>query len=185
MIPEITDIAWAAGFFDGEGSTTLYSKPRKSMDTVRIPVMSITQVNRTTLERFQRIVFELGRLYGPYYRKKGKPQHLWRTTKLADAQAVASLLWKFLTPEKQAQITRSFAAYKQSISSGRLCWAGLHQKPRRYGKCKECAAAAIRRWRQKPEVRERLKAYRRRYESENPHLVARWQEARRKRKAGQ
>jgi hypothetical protein len=57
MIPE-TEIAWAAGFFDGEGNTCVG----------RALMISIGQVNRSNLERFNEATGELGSISGPYDR---------------------------------------------------------------------------------------------------------------------
>lgn len=177
-------LAWAAGFFDGEGSTTLYAKSRKSMDAVRVPCLTITQCRRATLERFQSVVFEMGRIYGPYQKVRGRPQYLWRTTQFRHAQAVIALLWRFLTPEKQEQALGAFRSYRTSVSTGRLCRNSLHQKPRRYGRCVECRKAARQRWAQKPNVAARLLAYNRNYRAENPARVDAWNAAKRRRRAG-
>lgn len=182
MMLDRIELAWAAGFFDGEGSTTLYAKRRKSMEAVQQPTLTISQVNRENLLRFQRAVGGLGKLYGPYSTKIGRPQSCWRATRWLEAQAAIAMLWPFLGEEKREQALRCFKEYRRSISTGRMCRQGLHAKPRRYGKCKECVAESIRRWRQRPGVQERLRAYNQRYRDEHPESVTRWVEARREKR---
>lgn len=56
------EIAWAAGFFDGEGHTSC---------TASLAI-TVGQVNRNNLQRFMEAVNGAGKIYGPY-KKGGKP----------------------------------------------------------------------------------------------------------------
>lgn len=59
------NIAWAAGFFDGEGSTILgRQRPGKGKPFIRI---SISQKEREALDKF-RNAMRVGKVYGPYGR---------------------------------------------------------------------------------------------------------------------
>ena len=61
-------LAWAAGFFDGEGHTGFKSATRDMQ-------VGITQKTRDVLDRFQRAV-QLGNVNGPYPTKpRGRPQY--------------------------------------------------------------------------------------------------------------
>jgi hypothetical protein len=56
--PNREELAWAAGFFDGEGSFS-WTMPAAFGWAV------INQTNRASLERFKRAVAGLGKIYGP------------------------------------------------------------------------------------------------------------------------
>jgi hypothetical protein len=67
--------AWAAGFFEGEGSFRL--------NNGRTPSLQANQVDREPLERLQRILGgTLNGPYGPYGKNTGgrKPYYYWQVT---------------------------------------------------------------------------------------------------------
>jgi hypothetical protein len=91
------DLAWAAGFFDGEGCFTAksgwahgHSYPQK------YPRAEIAQKDPEVLLRFKAIV-NCGKVYTypPYW--------LWTTTAWAEAQWVLCQLYSFLSSVKQRQ----------------------------------------------------------------------------------
>jgi hypothetical protein len=94
------ELAWAAGFFDGEGCFSI--KPR--------PSMSLGQIDPQVLARFQRAVGGLGILYGPYGPYPGTlgnhGQWYVRSSKLEDLQATIAMLWRWLSPIKREQARR-------------------------------------------------------------------------------
>jgi hypothetical protein len=98
-----TELAWAAGFFDGEGSTSLSHKKGTRWATVR---MSIGQTSPIPLERFQRAVGGLGKIHGPrkVANPNAKPQWYWTVAKSEDLRKVIDLLWEFLCEPKRQQI---------------------------------------------------------------------------------
>ena len=100
------ELAWAAGFFDGEGST--YVDP-----ALRV---SVVQNDPYVLERFQRAVGGLGRVGGGkvIYGRAKKPMFTWRTSGWREAQAVIALLWQWLSPQKREQALKAFARYDMS-----------------------------------------------------------------------
>lgn len=92
---ETIELAWAAGFFDGEGCITL---------SRGIPVVSIAQVERTPLERFMNAV-ELGRINGPYaggYRSGYicRPQYKYALTQIDDVRKLIKKLAFFSSSNK-------------------------------------------------------------------------------------
>jgi hypothetical protein len=93
------ELAWAAGFFDGEGSIVL---PRGATSIA----LQIGQADRRPLERFHAAVGDLGRIEGPT--PPNPPgrlvMHRWRVGKWRDAQAVIALLWPFLAQPKRERI---------------------------------------------------------------------------------
>jgi hypothetical protein len=98
----LKELAWAAGFFDGEGSVYRY----KGQGALRL---QIAQVDRRPLDRFRAAVLEIGRVNGPYPNKglNRKPYWSWNVTSVESGQAVIALLWRFLSGPKREQIKNS------------------------------------------------------------------------------
>lgn len=86
-----TELAWAAGFFDGEGHTFF----KRGLG------VQVGQYEPTTLERFFAAV-GVGRIYGPYRRKDGKLNWTWGGWGQNGATALA-LLWPYLSEPKRQQ----------------------------------------------------------------------------------
>ena len=110
------DRAWAAGFFDGEGSVSL-AKNR----WLRI---NIGQADPEPLERFRAAV-GLGRVLGPYQHvpTRGgylpKPHWMWATNQYDEIETIAGVLWPWLSGPKRAQFARVFlAAHSAKASVG-------------------------------------------------------------------
>jgi hypothetical protein len=99
-VPEhesVVELAWAAGFFDGEGCTS-YRKKSKPQWGAQV---SITQFHPETLERFQSAVG--GKVYGPYQRNDGKEFWQWRASSKADGFTALQKLWPYLGSLKREQ----------------------------------------------------------------------------------
>lgn len=99
------ELAWAAGFFDGEGSTL-------SVDRVRMyPWISINQGGTLdgppdVLVRFRRVAGGIGHIDGPrVFRDHPDWLPLWnyRVAGFELVQAVIAVLWHHLGPVKRAQ----------------------------------------------------------------------------------
>jgi len=79
MIRTDTDVAWCAGFFDGEGSVKYYRQvPDKSTRRVgRVILCSVSQNsdNIEVLEFFQSVV-GFGKILGPYPTESGNTKHV-------------------------------------------------------------------------------------------------------------
>lgn len=105
------ELAWAAGFFDGEGSTSASHNRPGGPGHLSV---AVGQTNRETLERFQRAVGGLGKIYGPRRPSKasfGKVQRWdWKTTNFQAGQAVIAMLWRFLSEPKREQAQRILEA---------------------------------------------------------------------------
>jgi hypothetical protein len=94
-------LAWAAGFFDGEGCFSFTDKAAYAS-------VSIVQVERRPLERFQDAIGGLGTIYGPYFklypgRMSKQPWHQYRAYRREHVQAIAALLWFKLGETKRQQ----------------------------------------------------------------------------------
>lgn len=98
-IPSATERAWAAGFFDGEGTAgATYGK---------YLYLTVSQTETTTLERFRRAVGGIGGIYA--ISTKGRPANwkqgnYWRSGKFEEVQIAICLLWEFLSQPKRDQI---------------------------------------------------------------------------------
>lgn len=90
------ELAWAAGFFDGEGCFSNFRRPN-----VMSVQATIAQTNVEPLERFRAAVGGVGRLNGPYIRGKNKPVYYYAVSGWKNTQAVAALLWAFLSSPKR------------------------------------------------------------------------------------
>ena len=73
-----TDVAWCAGFFDGEGHVGYHRSRPSTKSGIVSPMLSATIPQNTenieTLEFFQSTI-GFGKLYGPYDTAKGKTRH--------------------------------------------------------------------------------------------------------------
>jgi hypothetical protein len=98
--PDREELAWAAGFFDGEGCFC-YS------EAARYVSVSIGQTNPEPLERFRNAV-GLGKINGPYLREhpnrlSKKPQWVYQAYGVEKVQAIAAMLWFKLGSIKREQ----------------------------------------------------------------------------------
>ena len=85
MAPD-TEVAWAAGFFDGEGNTCA-SRTRGKVRSIH---MSVSQCERSPLERFVEAVGH-GIIHGPYARNGGTTRPIW-TVRINGRPKVAEVL---------------------------------------------------------------------------------------------
>lgn len=108
------ELAWAAGFFDGEGciysGITRYSKEGKLHYSPQVTI-SIDQIHPAVLVRFQRIVGR-GKVYGPYKPpssgKNDSPMWSYRLGKYDDCLEVMMKIRPFLGEIKRRQSYRAF-----------------------------------------------------------------------------
>ncbi|MDA8333321.1 MAG: hypothetical protein M0027_19325 [Candidatus Dormibacteraeota bacterium] len=98
-----TEIAWAAGFWDGEGCTSLERNSRGAY-----PRMTVAQVDFRSIWRFQAAVGNVGHVRNKKSQLPGKwsPQIVWSCSKEADVLQVCSLLWPYLGDVKREQIIK-------------------------------------------------------------------------------
>lgn len=108
------EVAWAAGFFDGEG----YVGVGPTNHELRVGIL---QVHRAELERFRRAVLYLGSITGPYRVKKEpsrQPIYQYRVTNWRDVQAVIAVLWRFLSEPKRQQAAAALHTWWSSPRQG-------------------------------------------------------------------
>src|SRR5213593_179378 len=111
------ELAWAAGFFDGEGSTIARKntlRPGYRRLEVQVPQSGPGGVP-AVLGRFQNAVLGMGRMTAR--RKDGT--FAWRAMLFEEAQATIALLWPFLGPIKRAQALRAMHAVSGQYGAGR------------------------------------------------------------------
>jgi hypothetical protein len=100
------EMAWAAGFVDGEGSFFLCLEKRTSP---RYPTFSLTQIDPQVLQRFAAAV-GFGTVLGPYgpysHGPKARPLYYYNVGGFQKTQAVMAMLWAWLGPVKREQAKR-------------------------------------------------------------------------------
>jgi hypothetical protein len=109
-----TELAWAAGFFDGEGSIMLKAHRVRWREIV----MSLTQAELTTLTRFRQAVGQ-GRIHGPYVYKQRKPHWRWTVEGSDRCGDVLEKLWPYLSGPKRQQaeaVVDRWVEYRNSLT---------------------------------------------------------------------
>lgn len=115
------ELAWAAGFYDGEGCTWAREAGRRKNRGGFIG-MCVQQADRRPLDRFHAAVLGIGTIKGPYSHASAKgrqPLHSWSVTNWRDANTVIGLLWPLLSKPKREQILRSVAIQRSDPGWGR------------------------------------------------------------------
>jgi hypothetical protein len=100
---DLYELAWAAGFYDGEGCTYADVSPTGNV----LPRIAITQVDPRPLTRF-RDAAGFGTIAGPRYRKNPKhaPFFFYSLDVFEHVQAVIAMLWKYLSEPKREQAAK-------------------------------------------------------------------------------
>lgn len=123
---DLEELAWAAGFFDGEG-TTIAKRDSRRRDCLQLQ-FSVPQCGRdgvpVVLVRFQRALLGMGVIDRPY----GNAMYRWRARGFVDGQAGIALLWPYLGSVKRAQAASALQAVAAQYRTGRL--AGKQRQPR-------------------------------------------------------
>jgi hypothetical protein len=147
-----TELAWAAGFYDGEGSMGFYDSNGKGR-WKRI-VLSVTQVDRSPLDRFKLAVGGLGVVDGPFKRKNPNANllHRYNAYSLQDIHVIISAMWPYLCKPKQLQADKAISAYleysDELYTAKQFCNRG-HSNWTYYGdrrECKDCRFAIRQRY---------------------------------------
>jgi hypothetical protein len=96
----LTEIAWAAGFYDGEGCVS------STGTGVQVIVgQSSSDGVPEVLERLRAAV-DLGKINGPYYREGQQPHYRWTLGRREDVRTFFTLLWPYLSGPKKQQALR-------------------------------------------------------------------------------
>ena len=112
MTSRVQDLAWAAGFFDGEGCFSVGTGNLKRSGTrSHFVCLTINQVDREVLDKFHSIM-GVGSVRGPIARNDSpigtKPLYIYKTTG-KNASLVAKLMWSQLGNKKRQQYKRCLA----------------------------------------------------------------------------
>ncbi len=102
-MPSNTELAWAAGFFDGEGCVR-FRKATKRDWPYRQLTINISQTHTDVLKRFQAAV-GCGSVTGPYKQKNpnAQPFYHFNTGSFVDGIKIFKLLKPYLSATKLAQ----------------------------------------------------------------------------------
>jgi len=112
-----TEKAWAAGFFDGEGSTTFQLRCQlpRGKGQLKISVTQAGEFARELLIRFQSAVGNLGHIC---FVTDNRPNHQkcqrWYTGDRSDVCLIMQYLWPYLGPVKR----RQFLAAMEKVNHG-------------------------------------------------------------------
>lgn len=123
---ERIELAWAAGFFDGEGTTTAHKGNASQRLHLMVAVKQTVSRDEAhsglpdVLVRFAAAV-GVGRIGGPYLDRPGRagfsearrPQYMWYA-KADAAQVAVRRLWLDLGDVKRAQAEAAIALWKSS-----------------------------------------------------------------------
>lgn len=119
-MPRVYDresLAWAAGFFDGEGTICAQRREKVGNGSAFMNItIAVSQAGKhapAILERFRSIV-GVGNVYqihGKCRQAHHKIGYSWRTSKFEYVQAVVALLWGWLGEQKREQAERELREY--------------------------------------------------------------------------
>jgi hypothetical protein len=107
---ETDKLAWAAGFFEGEGCFPRSLGRRRGHQICA----KLRNCDREMLSRFASIL-RCGNIGGPFQRKPtNKPQYEWRVENFEHVQAVIALMWKWLGSRRRARAREMLRIYRDS-----------------------------------------------------------------------
>lgn len=99
----LTDWAWCAGFFDGEGTVSVKhkSRPRRSYG------LQAQQNSKESLDFLQEVLG--GTVYGPYRRQRSRdgvgewsnPYWVWRLSRQEEVYASLNILYPYLKVKRE------------------------------------------------------------------------------------
>lgn len=115
-VPERTERAWAAGFFDGEGCFTYSQFIHKQTGRLRFVMCSqAPQVieGEAILNRLKNALGGLGIVR--YLNNRRSPCWRWDCNSLGEIQTVAGIMWPYLGPVKQRAFIKMMKAYAQFV----------------------------------------------------------------------
>ena len=109
------ELAWAAGFFDGEGWVGLHNS-RTQPDQA---IIRVGQKDRRARDRFRAAV-GVGSVLGPYgpYRNTQIQMFIYQVGGFHQVQAVCAMLWEWLCPIKRQQFASSLSRARRANTEG-------------------------------------------------------------------
>jgi hypothetical protein len=127
VVLDRTELAWAAGFFDGEGSTiarSLTSRPGYHQLNVTVPQSGRDGVPPVLL-RFQRVMLGMGRISGP----RDDFVYMLRYAAREEARLVLELMWPHLGDIKRGQAARAMELVDQQYTRGAIRRRPARRRP--------------------------------------------------------
>ena len=116
---DLYELAWAAGFFDGEGTFCLKTM-RSNGSEYKYPVVQIAQNEALLLDRFQRAV-----KVGAVHWDGSRDVAVYRANKFEQVQFVACVLWPWLGRFKKEQAVRTLRGVRYGSRGGFYGYARL------------------------------------------------------------
>jgi len=120
-----TEIAWAAGLFEGEGSVSLHTRNGK----VEGLSVDINMTDEDVLLKFKKII-GYGVINGPYQRGKNKPHWQVRVHAYEDALRVINMLYPYMGSRRMSrmdEVRKLAAEAKENLQprgNENACWRG-------------------------------------------------------------
>lgn len=121
------ELAWAAGFFDGEGSTiarSLTSRLGYHQLNVTVPQSGRDGIPPVLL-RFQRVMLGMGRINGP----SDDFIYMLRYAAREEARLVLELMWPYLGDIKRGQAARAMELVEHQYTSGAIRRRAPRRRP--------------------------------------------------------
>ena len=119
------EVAWAAGFYDGEGSTCCCANNGNPFTRIQFSIGQKDYNGKIadTLLRFKEVV-KCGYIYRKTRIGKEINQHQFFICKPKDVEKVLRLLWKYLSKSKREQANKAFNLYDEGIKKLKgVCYA--------------------------------------------------------------
>ena len=103
----MTEVAWAAGFFDGEGNISHSRTSLQVMVAQSGEALHEESRGVEVLERFRHAVGDRGVIYLRHEAtERQRASYAWRVWREADVASVLALLWPHLSSPKRLQASR-------------------------------------------------------------------------------
>lgn len=109
------ELAWAAGFFDGEGHVRFTGKCLELV-VVQSGVSGVPH----PISRFASAVARLGSVYGPYLQPRARPRYYYTIRGAERTQAAIALLWNWLSEPKRRQAHSAMDESRDPLNPRRL-----------------------------------------------------------------
>ena len=112
-VGQVSELAWAAGFFDGEGHVGCCIHRSKTQNDFKRLTLTIAQVDRQVLDRFQQAV-GVGTVNGPYEHGKNRTRYfIYQGSTTSHVLEIHKLLEPFLSTVKQEQFINALAEFSE------------------------------------------------------------------------
>lgn len=108
------ELAWAAGFYEGEGSTGCYTKGLNRKGLPRHDQQLQLSVGQNNPEKLFKLrdIFGFGRIYGPYKTKRLNPITFYRTNRPDEVMTIMCSIWSWLSQQRKDQFKRAVLAWR-------------------------------------------------------------------------